>query len=1029
MRSLKLLLAIVAIMFCGCCYAYDFEVNGLYYNILSNTQVEITKSAKYKDLSGELILPERVINNGKTYTVVAIGKGAFEYCKDLTGSLIIPNSVTSIGDGAFEGCEGFNGTLTIPISVNSIGNRAFEYCKGLTGSLIIPNFVISIGEYAFEGCRGFNGTLMISNTVNKIGANTFSGCFGLTGYLTIPESVTSIEDHAFNFCRGFSGSLKIPNSVIKVGEGAFSGCRGFTGTLTIPNSVKTIGEYAFTGCVGFAEVISEILVPYDIPSNVFGKIATLIVPKGTIDQYKAIPNWVKSFNRVVEVGGEEIPTESDGLYNKYVTCIYRSSNITQNGSNIQNSVGFEIMNSGNRSIYITKLVTKDPDTKEILATSTDTNILGQLEGGETKVLSVKLKKDIVPIWELTYTYDNKEYSYDNTQYVLLYITANKYGMVKFADTKIGEDTRRFSIMPGADATIEFVPGNGCVLSEISINGTEMTSDIVDDRYIISNITYRTNVIAVFDKNSGNNQSINGHEYVDLGLPSGKYWSTVNYGAKNPEDNGSYLSIHNLGTVSSKWGDYWKSPTKDDLQELLDMCDWMWTELNGTNGFIIKGPNGNTMFLPAAGMHYSLYNSYVGSVAYYCTSTHDDYSRYWIFKGDTSEKEFALESGLLYEYPVRPISTVRNESVFSVDGLNFSVINADEKTASLAKGNYGNVLEVPSTVKYPSTEWKIVGIDEDALSGCSELAAIIWNPDAPFTEKLGNPNLLLYVKSASYAPASIKNVIVNGTANSIVLSEATGKNNFYCPQEFIAKTISYTHNYRMETGLGTARGWETIALPFDVQKISHQSQGEIVPFASWKSGETRKPFWLMTYGNSGWAEVNSIKANTPYIISMPNHSNYKQEYRLNGNVTFSAEDVRIPNSADIHTVNYNGRTFLPNYKNRSDDNCYALNVNNDYMTYSGSNVEGSTFLMGLRAVHPFEAYMTTASQARKSISINDDMTSGIEEISVLMDESMGLRIYNLKGQLIMVEQDKNFEEVRRSLPAGVYIVNGKKLIIK
>ena len=58
-----------------------------------------------------------------------------------------------------------------------------------------------------------------------------------------------------------------------------------------------------------------------------------------------------------------------------------------------------------------------------------------------------------------------------------------------------------------------------------------------------------------------------------------------------------------------------------------------------------------------------------------------------------------------------------------------------------------------------------------------------------------------------------------------------------------------------------------------------------------------------------------------------------------------------------------------------------------------------------------------------------MTTGIEDMSVMMDESKGLRIYNLKGQLIKVEQDKGIDDVKNSLPAGVYIVNGKKLIIK
>lgn len=736
-----------------------------------------------------------------------------------------------------------------------------------------------------------------------------------------------------------------------------------------------------------------------------------------------------SVNTTVDVEFEKTPADSEGAYNTYITCAYRSSHITKTGSVVQNSVNFEVMNSGNKSIYITKLVTKDPDTKEVLATSTDKNILGELEGGTMKTYSVSLNKDIIPIWEITYTYDNKEYSYDNTQYVLLYITGNKYGVVKFLDTSVGEKTMRYSIMPESDAIIEFVPEKECVLSKLSINGTEMTSSILDNKYTISKISSSIIVSAIFDKTSGNNQSINGHEFVDLGLPSGKYWSTVNYGANKPEDAGYYLRPG----VFNEWGDYWKAPTKEEMQELIDECVWTWTELNGMNGFDIKGPNGNSMFLPAAGQYQVIDYYSVGSIAYYTTSSYDGYSYYWIFEGSSTGKQFVQRTAMIDSYPIRPISTVKNESVFSTGGLNFSVISSNEKTANLAKGNYGKVLEVPVTVKYPSTEWKIVGIDKGALSECDSLAAVIWNPDVAFTENVDNPNMLLYVKSASYAPSSIKNVVVNGAASSIVLSDVLGKNDFYCPKEFTAQKVSYMHHYMMETGIGNARGWETIALPFDVQKITHQSKGEIVPFANWKSGDAKKPFWLMTYGSSGWVEANSIKANTPYIISMPNHSYYKPEFRLNGNVTFSAENITIPTSENLHSTNYNGKTFIPNYMNLSNNSYYALNVNNDYVTYSGDKKEeGSKFLIGQdypRAIHPFEAYMTSASQTRSYIAIGDDMTTGIGNITEIMVDEKIVRVYNLNGQSIMAEENKSIDEIKALLSAGVYIVNGKKLIIK
>ena len=109
--------------------------------------------------------------------------------------------------------------------------------------------------------------------------------------------------------------------------------------------------------------------------------------------------------------------------------------------------------------------------------------------------------------------------------------SNKFGVVKFMEASVGDDLKKFSVKPGDNATVEFVPNNGCVLTKATVKDADITSDIVGNIYTIVDLTSSTSVNAVFDGVSGDSRSINGHEYVDLGLPSGKYWSTVNYGAK------------------------------------------------------------------------------------------------------------------------------------------------------------------------------------------------------------------------------------------------------------------------------------------------------------------------------------------------------------------------------------------------------------------------------------------------------------------------------------------------------------------
>ena len=124
---------------------------------------------------------------------------------------------------------------------------------------------------------------------------------------------------------------------------------------------------------------------------------------------------------------------------------------------------------------------------------------------------------------------------------------------------------------------------------------------------------------------------NGYEYVDLGLPSGTMWAAYNVGASSPEECGDYYAWGETTTKSdysesnyqyyngsvcvnigsnisgtqydvarAQWGGSWRLPTKAEFEELLNRCTWTWTSYNGINGYKVTGPNGNSIFLPAAG---------------------------------------------------------------------------------------------------------------------------------------------------------------------------------------------------------------------------------------------------------------------------------------------------------------------------------------------------------------------------------------------------------------------------------------------
>ncbi len=358
------------------------------------------------------------------------------------------------------------------------------------------------------------------------------------------------------------------------------------------------------------------------------------------------------------------------------------------------------------------------------------------------------------------------------------------------------------------------------------------------------------------------------------------------------------------------------------------------------------------------------------------------------------------------------------NALTVDGVNYTVVSQADRTVKVTGGDFGQVLTVPATVTQNGKTWTVTGIDANALKNNTELAAVIWNPTYDFTATVSNPNLLLYVKAEQYAPSSIQNVVVNGTASNIVLAEAQEGNNFYCPQAFVAQKISYTHNYQMQTGVGESKGWETIALPFDVQTITHETKGTIVPFAQWNNSSNKKPFWLMELTGTGFVETGSIKAYTPYIISMPNNPQYDSQWLLKGKVTFAASSVTVGKTENLNQSIFNGRTFIPCFaEKKADEGFYALNVSNDWETNNSGMTEGSKFVLNMRRIHPFEAYMISSSNAAPYFDVFDDMTTGIQ----VMDEGRWMKeeaVYDLQGR-----------KVENPSKKGVYIVNGKKMIIK
>ncbi len=175
---------------------------------------------------------------------------------------------------------------------------------------------------------------------------------------------------------------------------------------------------------------------------------------------------------------------------------------------------------------------------------------------------------------------------------------------------------------------------------------------------------------------------NGHDYVDMGLSV--KWATCNIGASHPEDYGNYFAwgetvpkeeytkdnsiTYRKRKFSEKikvggnpkydaavanWGGGWRMPTYEEIEELYEKCTWKWTEMNGVKGCRVTGPNGNSIFLPAAGEFRRTLNYEAENYGYYWSSEPATYNRrydaaYQIYFSSSWERRGIVSKSIFME---------------------------------------------------------------------------------------------------------------------------------------------------------------------------------------------------------------------------------------------------------------------------------------------------------------------------------------------------------------------------------------------
>ena len=353
------------------------------------------------------------------------------------------------------------------------------------------------------------------------------------------------------------------------------------------------------------------------------------------------------------------------------------------------------------------------------------------------------------------------------------------------------------------------------------------------------------------------------------------------------------------------------------------------------------------------------------------------------------------------------------------------------------------MEIPASVK---------SVGKAVFNGCNQLLLIDWNAQATITaESFDTPakmgNLLIFAPEGAECTYE-GNVVIGGIAEKITLTHGKG---FRAPQPFKAKDITYKRNFSMYSGNKTdAAGWEAIALPFDVQTFSNEKKGELAPFNSGKEGV--KPFWLAEMTTDGFQHTTAMKANTPYIISMPNSDSYEDEFNISGEVLFHAEntegvEIKATSNKELVRIEGSNRIMVPVYETVfKHDTVYAINT----ATYENI-APGGAFVRNLRDVQPFEAYLISKEaivNAPKLYSIGgiggeitgiealpSDAWNGIEiyvrygVLYIKSDRERTLSIYDTAGHMVRQVEVQEGTTAVTGLEKGIYLLARKKILVQ
>ena len=1016
-------------MFSGCSSLTNLDVS----NFNTNNVTEMI--GMFENCSG---LTNLDVSKFKTDNVTSMW-GLFHGCSNLTNlevSNFKTDNVTKM-HSMFSGCSSLTSLDVSKFKTDNVTDMAYMFssCSGLT-NLDVSNFntnnVTDMG-YMFSSCSGLTN-LDVSNFKTDNVTNMysmFSGCYGLSNLNVSNFKTDNVKNmHSmFSGCYGLT-NLDVSNfktDNVKNMHSMFSRCSSLT-NLDVSNFKTdnvTSMDWMFSRCFELktvyagsgwsTEAVTESANMFTGSTKLVGGAGTLYDENHTDFTYAHIdggttnPGYFTDKNASLTTEPYVVLTtdttsvlssDSTGVtYGKTLTFYYDNLKVGRNGMNIGPFESFSERGWNSNADSITVVVFDDSFANCTTLTSTALWFSG-----------CRNLKTIVGIENL------------KTDHV-----TTMFAMFDCCNSLTSLDVSKFN----------------------TENVTRMNDMFSDCRSLTSLDVTNFNTAKVTDMCD---MFINCSSLTSLDVSNFKTDSVTNM---------SFMFIECSGLTSLDLSNF-NTAKVTDMSKMFALCSGLKTIYVGEEWSTASVTNGTDMFKGCSAIKGGKGTTYSETFTIaYGNSTSSDYARidykgmpgYFTPKyGYTPEPTYTLEGNVLtIKAPIESsvyyvITDLYSDVDFeSADSLRipetlytgpltldhpvrvrFMAVNGRIAHSEIIVVKYkpieatfdGRVLAVGGSTTMTDALESVGGRDEVAKT----ITAIVWNSSATLSNSdlqgLDNPNLLIYVNERSLAPENRNNVVVNGLAMNVVLSDTgSGNCDFYAPQTFTAEMITYSREFKQATQVGVCRGWETISLPFMVQTIAHADNGVITPFGV---DTSNKHFWLRQLSTNGLVSATKIEANLPYLISMPNdEKNYKKEYILKGLVTFSAQNAVVPKTeptalalADSSVV------MMPALQSvGKSSTVWALNVGQERSQY----FEGSTFERDYREVRPFEAYTVhrSDSPAPRFLPINDLMNSatGIETISnVIMSHD---NYYHIDGRKVDGKPTKK----------GLYITNGRKVVIK